>query len=245
MHVWNALGFGVANQRCRFEDWAQAAEQALRHARLAGQRSSRLFCLESALALGPRPADEALRTLDALLPENPHPLPLLTRAWLLTMLARFEEASQVAREAGERWRELTGDDEVDWILALVAATAGDHEAAAEHLRRFCELVEARGQRGFLSTFAPMLGRSLCALGRHDEAEPLAQLGRELGDEQDGVGAGTLAAGAGARSRPPRRARRGGAARPRGRRDHGAHGRVELARRRALRPRRGAARRRPH
>jgi tetratricopeptide (TPR) repeat protein len=29
----------------------------------------------------------------------------------------------------------------------------------------------------------LLGRSLCALGRHDEAEPLAQLGRELGGEQ--------------------------------------------------------------
>ena len=38
----------------------------------------------------------------------------------------------------------------------------------------------------LSTYAPQLGRSLCALGRYDEAEPLAQLGRELGDEQDVV-----------------------------------------------------------
>jgi class 3 adenylate cyclase/tetratricopeptide (TPR) repeat protein len=186
VHVWNALGYGVANWRCRFEDWAQAAEQVLRHARLAGQRSSRLFP-ESALALGPRPADEALRTVDALLPENPHPASLLTRAWLLAMLARFEEASQIAREAGERWRELTGDDWVDWMLAQVAATAGDHEAAAEHLRRFCELVEVRGQRGFLSTFAAMRGRFLCTLGRHDEAEPLAQLGREIGGEQAAIG----------------------------------------------------------
>jgi tetratricopeptide (TPR) repeat protein len=32
----------------------------------------------------------------------------------------------------------------------------------------------------------MLGRSLCALGRHEEAEPLARLGRELGDEQDAM-----------------------------------------------------------
>ena len=30
----------------------------------------------------------------------------------------------------------------------------------------------------------MLGRSLCALGRYEEAEPLAQQGRSLGDEQD-------------------------------------------------------------
>ena len=53
-----------------------------------------------------------------------------------------------------------------------------------HLRRFCDLLEARGQRGYLSVFAPMLGRSLCELGRYDEAEPLAQLGRELGAVHD-------------------------------------------------------------
>ena len=46
------------------------------------------------------------------------------------------------------------------------------------------MLERRGSRAFLSTYAPQLGRSLCALGRYDEAEPLAQLGRELGGEQD-------------------------------------------------------------
>ena len=40
--------------------------------------------------------------------------------------------------------------------------------------------------GLLSTYAPKLGRSLCELGRYDEAEPLAELGRELGDEGDYV-----------------------------------------------------------
>jgi class 3 adenylate cyclase len=185
VHVWYALGFGVANHRGRFEDYAHAAEQALRHARLAGQRNSHLFRLEVALVSGPRPADEALRTLDALLPENPHPRLLLMRAWLLTMLARFEEAYQLAREACERGRELTGGDWLDFFaLGRVATTAGRHEDAARHLRRYCDLLEARGQRSLLSTYAPLLGRSLCALGRHDEAEPLARLGRELGDEQD-------------------------------------------------------------
>jgi class 3 adenylate cyclase len=184
VHIWYSLGFGVANFRGRFEDYAHAAEQALGHARLAGQRNSSLFRLGDALASGPRPADEALRTLDALLPENPHPRPLLVRAWLLSMLARFEEAAQLACEAGERWRELTGDDWVDVYLGRIAATGGRHEDAAAHLRRFCDLLEARGQRSLLSTYAPLLGRSLCALGRHDEAEPLARLGRELGDEQD-------------------------------------------------------------
>jgi tetratricopeptide (TPR) repeat protein len=36
----------------------------------------------------------------------------------------------------------------------------------------------------MSTLAPELGRSLCALGRYDEAESLAKLGRELGSKDD-------------------------------------------------------------
>jgi hypothetical protein len=69
------------------------------------------------------------------------------------MLARFDEAARIAREAGEHWRELTGDDWVDVYLARIAATAGRHEDAAAHLRRFCDLLEARGLRSFLSTYA--------------------------------------------------------------------------------------------
>jgi class 3 adenylate cyclase len=179
VRVWDVLAYGVANWRLRFEDYAYASEQALRHAGLAGHHTSHLFRLETALVMGPRPADEALRTLDGLLPENPHPRLLLGRAWLLTMLARDEEARQVAGAAGQRWRELTGDDWVDILLGDIAVSAGDHESAVFHHRRFCKLMEARGQRSSLSTYAPRLGRSLCALGRHDEAESLAHLGRTL------------------------------------------------------------------
>jgi class 3 adenylate cyclase/tetratricopeptide (TPR) repeat protein len=183
VHVWTALGV-VAATRGQGEDGALAAEQALVHARLAGQHISTLLGLPNALIHGPRPADEALRTIDALLPENPDPGTLLWRAWLLAMLARFEEAAQIAREAGERCRQLAGHDGVEHMLGSIAVTVGDHEAAVGHLRRFCDWLEASGHRGELSTYAPALGRELCALGRHDEAEPLARLGRELGDEQD-------------------------------------------------------------
>jgi tetratricopeptide (TPR) repeat protein len=66
----------------------------------------------------------------------------------------------------------------------VARLAGDHEGAARALQAYCDWLEEHDQSGFLSTFAPDLGRSLCVLGRYDEAESLAQLGRKLGDEQD-------------------------------------------------------------
>jgi tetratricopeptide (TPR) repeat protein len=102
------------------------------------------------------------------------------------MLARFDEAWEIALPAAQHARELGGYTGADHILAEVAALAGDHEAAVTYLRRACEVMDTRGERATLSTYAPKLGRSLCELGRHDEAEPLARLGRELGDEDDAV-----------------------------------------------------------
>jgi len=62
--------------------------------------------------------------------------------------------------------------------------AGDLEAAARYFRRSNEFLEAHGMRNVLSGSAPQLGRVLCALGRYDEAAPLAQLGRQLAAEHD-------------------------------------------------------------
>jgi tetratricopeptide (TPR) repeat protein len=185
-HAWRALGYGVANFRGRWDDWAEAAEQALRHARLAGQLSPRV-AHHLALASGSRPANEALRKLDSLLPENPGPSALLVRAWLLAMLSRFEEASPIVEEARARARELTGDNWMDWVPAEIAALDGDHETAVDYLLPFCDLLEEHDERFYLSSVAPMLGRELCALGRHDEAERYARLGRELDVPQNVLG----------------------------------------------------------
>ena len=100
------------------------------------------------------------------------------------MLGRFDEAWPLARNASQRLLELTGEDAGEVALAEIAVLMGDHDAASRYLRIYCDRLEEQGQRGLLSTYAPALGRSLCALGRHDEAEPLAQLGRELSAEHD-------------------------------------------------------------
>jgi tetratricopeptide (TPR) repeat protein len=180
VHVWRSLGYGVANFRGRWGDWVQAAEQALLHARLAGQQPASLLGLELALASSPRPADDALAALDGLLPDNPHPFALLTRAWLLAMLGRFEEALPIEQEASDRLQELLGDDDRSgWMRGRIEELKGDLDAAARHTRETCVRIEAQGLRFFLSSIAPMLGRQLCALGEYEEAERWVERAREL------------------------------------------------------------------
>jgi class 3 adenylate cyclase/tetratricopeptide (TPR) repeat protein len=183
VHVWAALA-GFANMHCRFEDVTQAAEQGIRHARALGP-DERLFGLGNWLALGPRPAAAALATLDAFLPAQPTPSTLGARAVLLAMLDRYDEAGKQLRTASEQQHELgLREQYLDQYVSMAAEVAGDYGRAAEALQQHCAKLEAAGLTAALSTYKPHLGRMLWRLGRHDEAEPLAQQGRRLGDPND-------------------------------------------------------------
>jgi class 3 adenylate cyclase/tetratricopeptide (TPR) repeat protein len=182
-YVWYALGFTVANTRLRCEQHVHASERALHHARLAGQPRNDLFHLDGALAFGPRPADKALEALDAALGDARHPHTLLARAYLLALLGRFDEAWAIARDQTERLRELRGSGHEAWS-AWIARLEGDEEGAARYFRAFCDSMEEQGQTGALSSFLAEQGRSLCVLGRPEEAEPLARRARELANEED-------------------------------------------------------------
>jgi class 3 adenylate cyclase len=186
VHVWAAFGFGVANVRGQYAEWARAAGEALRHARLAGQHPAHLFYLEVPLIVGPMPADEALDTLDAALPDTPHASLLIVRSQFLAMLGRFDEAWPSAHQASDRLRELAAGPHAggEYTLAEIAALDGNYALAAQYMEQYCEYLAEHGQHGLLSTFAPWLGRILCTLGRFDEAERRGQTGRELGDEHD-------------------------------------------------------------
>ncbi len=181
-YVWHALG-AVANMHSHFEGWAYALEQALVHARRGGQRPVGSWFLSVPLTMGPRPASEALATLDSFIADQPHPGDLALRGVLLAMLDRIEEAWAVSISAEERLRELGMPSGGVW-LSEVALIAGDLDAAAVYLRGLCEELKALGHNAHLSTYAPLLGRVLCALGQADEAESLAQTGRELGEPDD-------------------------------------------------------------
>ena len=180
--VWHLLGFMVANMRGHWGEQADADEQALLHARRAGLTWQPVgFALP--LLYGPMPAEEALQRLDQLAPD-PTPHTLTFRSWLVAMLDRVDEARLIALQAHERLLEQTGRPFGCAVLAEIAILDQDLDAAAEHLRTFCDWLEQTENYSYLSTFLPRLGRVLCALGRYNDAEPLGQRGRELGDEQD-------------------------------------------------------------
>jgi class 3 adenylate cyclase len=181
--VWDSLA-GVAGMRCRYEDWARAQEQSVSHARRAGHRDAPVFPIAIPLVIGPRPASQALARLDALIAESPDSKALVFRAVLLAMLDRMDEAWAVALPAEERARELGFAAGPRGYLARIATLAGDDNAAADYRRAGCDALEASGRTAELSTGLPELGRVLCKLGRYDEAEALAQRGRELGDAED-------------------------------------------------------------
>ena len=183
VHVYTALG-EAANHRGRWSDQARSVERAVQHGRLAGRLvQPSAYGSGFQFLMGPDPADELLRKLDELLQESAHPGLLLNRARALAMLDRLDEAWPLGLQASEKLGELTGGGGENY-LAEIATLAGEHEAAAGYLRVLCDRLEALHRLNNLSTYAPMLGRALCALGRYDKAEPLARQGRELGHEQD-------------------------------------------------------------
>ena len=211
-YVWSALGYCVANARGRADDWANASEQARRHSRLAGRSAPNPNDLGVAIVAGPRPADEALETVQRLLAETRSPYVLLSRAWLLAMLDRSEEAWQDAREAYARARELSDVRWPDWWLAELSILDGDYDDACNRLRIVCDWLEATDQLVYLRDYLGRLGRPLCMLGRFDEAEEAAERARSL-EEKHGtpVPEIQLAPGAGPRRGAPWRPGRGGAA----------------------------------
>jgi class 3 adenylate cyclase/tetratricopeptide (TPR) repeat protein len=176
----------IANVRGRYEEWARFAELGLEQARLAGQQRSELSHVASALAVGPLPADEALRALDSLPSTTSMPWTYYRRAELLAMLDRFDEAQSAAQRAAELFT-AQGARWGDAGYAALAELRGDHEAASRHWRIVCDWLRETGQKSFLSAYASLLGIALCRLDRHGEAKDLARQAQELSDPNDVIG----------------------------------------------------------
>jgi tetratricopeptide (TPR) repeat protein len=182
-HLWYVVGQWVSSTFAQLED---AAEQELRHARLAGQ-PARHTLLPVALIFGPRPVAEGLARFDVLVEEDdPSHLAHVARAHLLAMSDRTDEARSELRAVEDYLREVGDVDTIEWtaFAEIQQLIAGNTQAVADRWQRACDYNRANGKTALLSVCASHLARVLCTLGRFDEAEALAAEGRELGEADD-------------------------------------------------------------
>jgi hypothetical protein len=93
------------------------------------------------------------------------------------MSGRQDEARKLGTTVEEHLRELGEEAMAQFQLAEIDGLGGDIESASERLGICLEYARTNNQAALLSTVAPLRGRALCALGRFEEAWPLAVLGQ--------------------------------------------------------------------
>jgi tetratricopeptide (TPR) repeat protein len=177
-YIWLSLAYGAYNYRARGEQIVQAVEQARRYEALAGlphQRSESVYAM--GLLYGPRPVGEVLERLEELAPSVRIDL---WRAIALAMSDRIDEARALAHAAEEHARELGETAHAD--IAEIESLAGDHDAAAERLRLWCEWRVEHNIVAEIAAEEALRGRELSLAGRFEEAEQCAKKARDLGLE---------------------------------------------------------------
>jgi class 3 adenylate cyclase/tetratricopeptide (TPR) repeat protein len=109
-------------------------------------------------------------------------------AGFLGLVGQFDEA----RQHIERARQVSADLGMNlWQATLgfhsgpLELLAGDPEAAERELRPGVEELKRIGERGWLSSLAPVLGEALYRQGRYEEADEFAELGRDAANPVDG------------------------------------------------------------
>jgi class 3 adenylate cyclase/tetratricopeptide (TPR) repeat protein len=181
--------------RCRAADAEAAVERAAFHAERAGDRSAiadALFWLAVTPWLGSSRPEEMIRRCEDVRARAPddrmvEAFTSFVDGMAEVMLGRPEEgrarhrhAEQIVRDLG---MQLTVGASVVFTGGL-EAIAGDFAAAERLYRDGYEVLVAIGEKGYLSTVAGVLARTLVELGRLDEALELAQVAKESGASDD-------------------------------------------------------------
>ena len=192
--AWRLVASGE-NVRADWDRMAQALEQALPHARRAGDRRREHEILrELALSVywGSTPVAQALPRCEQMLEQSGDSGQL--RAVLLACLGglhgmegRLEKARALLDEAETMHRDLGSDlfvCSIGFQRGPLELAAGDPVAAEAVLRSNCEGLQKMGETGWLSTLAAYLAQALYEQGRLDEAESWVKKAREVGAADD-------------------------------------------------------------
>jgi len=182
--LWEVLA-SAAEFHQQHDDTVEASLQALRYQRLAGYSRSATW-LEWSLIIGPRPVDDALRTMDEIADRRPPGSQDGSRAALLAMLGRFDEAWPLVEARSRHLREVTGETsrEAYEDIALIATIQGDLERACHATAEAIKLIAQVAVPA--ATAKARLARELCYLARFDEAEGLLEEARAVPPPGSGV-----------------------------------------------------------
>ncbi len=170
----------------------QALERAAHHARAAGDRRGEVFrlgVLISVIANGPIPAEEAIARLPLLYERSGASKVAEGRMlWNLSLLqamsGRIEEARRSWSRSLELYRELGILFAAYMYIGWAELTGGDPAEAEGPLREGVAVLEAAGEKGWLSTVAAVLAEVLWRQGKDEEAERYALLSDRLAAPDD-------------------------------------------------------------
>jgi class 3 adenylate cyclase/tetratricopeptide (TPR) repeat protein len=161
----------------RYGDAADAAEEALRHARLSGERFEEARIIDilcSSLLYGPAHAEAAISRCEQMLGDADaggimEANITASLAGLLGMRDAFDAARALARRATSIYAELglqLASAGLSQVVGPLELLASDAPAAEREVRRGLAILEPHGAHGYQEV---LLAQSLCEQGRAEEA----------------------------------------------------------------------------
>ena len=180
---------------CQYGDAANAVQQAIGQARLAGDRRQELrntSAYAQALLAGPTPVAEAIEECNQILDRagsdrGTRAFVLAVLAPLLAMRGELAEARTSYVSSRALYEDLGNTVLAAWVSlhsGPAELLAGDLRAAERELQRSYDALDRIGEKYFLSTVAGLLGQARYARGRYDDALAYAETARTLSTDDD-------------------------------------------------------------
>ena len=176
-------------------DWlgdSAKAEQLLRSSLEHAESLEALHWIGLVLLWGPTPVDEALEECRRLarsseLRQSALTELLVVQGTLLALTGEFVQGRQLAAEGRRMLLEL--GQKVSYAataqpVAIIELLAGNAPAAEHLLREAHEILEAAGDRGYLSSVSGLLALALARQDRYADAESFADQSRRIGAKDD-------------------------------------------------------------
>jgi predicted ATPase len=198
--MWRLVGY-VHVTACRYAEVARAAEQALRHARAAGdarQQARAATWATTAVLHGPTHVDEAIACCEEIARSDLEDrqakgLALCALAQLHALQGDVQRGRRLYVEGRALLEDVGGRlvaASTSLDSAVVEMLGGRPDAAEAELRRDYATLEQLGETYLIPTVAAMLAHAVDAQGRHEEAIALSVTAEEL-SALDDVDAQTL------------------------------------------------------